>query len=102
MATPVELRIGVVQDLQKWALFFCNYATYTELFGRPTGGMVPLEVTESHLAYEEYERYRDARKAWDDEHQGAGPDEQFSAEGYIRDRIYCIENDLEDLPIDPL
>jgi hypothetical protein len=101
LAIPARLRVEVVEDLQKWGLLFCNYTTYRDLFGEPEGGMVPLEVVECHLAYDEWERYRKARERWDEEHKGAGPDEQFDTEGYITDRVYCIERDFDRVPEDP-
>jgi hypothetical protein len=64
--------------------------------------MVPLEVTEVYLAYDEWERYRKARESWDEEHKGSDLDDQFDTEGYIRDRIFCLENDLDRVPLDPL
>lgn len=64
--------------------------------------MVPLEVLESHLAYDEWTRYRKARDDWDEEHKGSDPDDEFDQEGYIRDRIFCLEHDLDRVPLDPL
>ena len=101
LGTRADLRIEIVNDLQRWGLLFCNYATYADLFGRPQGGMVPIEVTEAHLAWDEWDRYKKAREAWDHEHK-ADEDADFDTEAYIMDRIFCIESELDRIPLEPL
>jgi len=64
--------------------------------------MVPLEVTEVHLAWDEWNRYTKARKVWDEEHEGIDQENGFDQSAYIRDRLYCIEHNLDAVPLDPL
>lgn len=80
-------------------MLFCNYLTYSELWGPPKRGMTNLEVEEVHLAFEEWDRHRKARERWEEDHKGAEA-APFDVDQYIDERVYCIENDLDELPID--
>jgi hypothetical protein len=79
--------------LNEWGLIFAGYLTYSEVWGSPRRGLTTRQAAEVGVAYEEWERFRDAYKKWEERHDPS-VEPIFDRQKYMRKRRREIEEEL--------
>ena len=69
---------------------FSGHLSYSEVWGAPEDGLTPIEETEIHLAYDEYDRHQRSERSWS---ESKDPDKgsHFDNEAHRRARLDAID-----------